>query len=379
MKKFYNSLIFLLSLLTMISITATSCNNSKEITPKKEILNRLSTVVAEGKFLFGHQDSYFYGHHWKRPNRTLYAGAAKWRSDIKDVCGDYPAVLGCDLGGIERGDTHDLDSVHFETMREAIIAQHEMGGVTAISWHSRNPVTGGDSWDCSRDTVMRALLPGHSYHETYMQWLTRAATFLKTLTDKDGMQIPVIFRPYHEHTGHWFWWGKPDSSPEDYIQLWRMTHDYLTKEGLSNLIWAYSPNLGVDSIGYMVNYPGDEYVDLLGYDAYQFGGSEGGDQYVSDLKRDLKMIARIGEKHNKLIALTETGLETLPDPRWWTNRLLEAVKELNVCYILVWRNAHDRPEHYYAPFLGQQSAPDFIEFYNSPKTIFLKDLQKIHN
>ena len=81
----------------------------------------------------------------------------------------------------------------------------------------------------------------------------------------------------------------------------------------------------------------------------------------------------IGKQHDKPIALTETGLEGIPDSTWWTQTLLPIVSKYPLSYMLVWRNAREKVTHYYAPYPGQASADDFVEFYNSPKTLFIGD------
>ena len=86
-----------------------------------------------------------------------------------------------------------------------------------------------------------------------------------------------------------------------------------------------------------------------------------------------------GKKRNKPIALTETGLEAIPIANWWTEVLYPAIEEFPISYVLVWRNARELPNHYYAPFPGQKSANDFVKFYDKPKTLFIEDLPNLYN
>jgi mannan endo-1,4-beta-mannosidase len=85
-------------------------------------------------------------------------------------------------------------------------------------------------------------------------------------------------------------------------------------------------------------------------------------------------------RKGKLAAFTETGLESIPNPTWWTGTLLKVMKaeKMNLCYVLVWRNDRNSPTHYYAPFPGQVSVPDFMRFYNDPYTLFEKDLKRMY-
>jgi len=74
----------------------------------------------------------------------------------------------------------------------------------------------------------------------------------------------VLWRPFHEMNGDWFWWGGQD--PEKFIRVWRHMFDYFTKsKGLDNLLWVYGPNHGRRTAAY---YAGDQYVDIVGLDAY---------------------------------------------------------------------------------------------------------------
>jgi mannan endo-1,4-beta-mannosidase len=86
------------------------------------------------------------------------------------------------------------------------------------------------------------------------------------------------------------------------------------------------------------------------------------------------------QKNDKLAAFTETGLESIPDPIWWTDKLLKTLQgsNLKLCYVLVWRNDAKSVTHFYAPFPGQVSEKDFIQFYDNPYTLFENDLKNIY-
>ncbi|NLZ20015.1 MAG: hypothetical protein GXY24_07105 [Bacteroidales bacterium] len=120
-----------------------------------EPAQRLAEAAAAGTPLYGHQDDLMYGHSW---NANLETAPDLTRSDVKDACGHYPAILGLDMGGIELGDARNLDGNDFALMREAAIAHHARGGIVSLSWHLRNPLTGGDAWDVSSDKVVASVL-----------------------------------------------------------------------------------------------------------------------------------------------------------------------------------------------------------------------------
>ncbi len=333
----------------------------------------LVEASRQGKVLFGHQDDTAYGHSW---NGLAGAPETAGRSDVKETVGDYPAVMGWDIGGLERGDDAQLDGVSADLLRRLIVEQAERGGLNTISWHSYNPATGGDAWDVSGGEVVTTILKGGANHTKFREQLGRVADFLASLRKADGTPVEIIFRPWHEHTGAWFWWGDTHRSAEEYKQLWRETVDFLRRErGLKNLVFAYSPNLGADREKYLETYPGNEYVDLLGFDIYQFGGEAGNAKYIADTREALGFLKQLGRATGKPTAFTETGTEGISDPRWWTDVLWPAVEGSGVSYVLVWRNAWNRPQHHYAPYPEHASADNFKEFYRMQETLFLQDVQ----
>lgn len=351
------------------SAVVSSCGGSQEAprTPAEALIVRLASAADDGKIMYGHQDDLMYGHSWK-----LEDDASEFvRSDVKDVCGQYPAVYGMDLGGIEMGWPANLDRNDFDNMRASAAAHHERGGIVTFSWHPRNPLTGGDAWDISSDQVVASILPGGEKHEYFMGWLAKAADFLESIKTVEGQAVPVIFRPWHEHTGSWFWWGQKLCTTEQYKALWEMTYDYMVKvRGLDNLVWAYSPGAGELSSPevFAERYPGDEIIDMVGFDCYA-GQDRGG--YMRSMKNALDITKAFADEHGKLMAVTETGYEGIKDPVWWTEVLYQSIKDYPVSYVLTWRNACDQPNHYYAPFPGQESAEDFKVFAALDQIMFL--------
>lgn len=346
-------------------VLAACCGNGDKAGAASELSARLEALVADGKIMYGHQDDLCYGHAWKvedAQNDPLE------RSDIKDVCGHYPAVLGLELGELELGGDKSLDAVPFTLIRRAAVKHHERGGVVTFSWHARNLLTGGDAWDISSDQVVASILEGGENHAKFQEWLKILADFFDTLRDADGNRIPFIFRPWHEHTGSWFWWGQRLCTTEQYKALWRMTYDYLAGErGLDNMLWCYSPSMNVDVAGYMERYPGDDLIDILGVDGYTYFNRETGleascAKFSGELRSTLEYMTSLGKEHGKIITLSETGLESIPSPVWWTEVLYPVIKDFPVSYVLTWRNAHDRPEHFYGPWKGFENEEDFKKF-----------------
>ena len=116
----------------------------------------------------------------------------------------------------------------------------------------------------------------------------------------------------------------------------------------------------------------------VGIDNY---GDMGRDGYKLDIAaQKLKVVSDYAKKAGKLAAFTETGLESIPNPAWWNDVLLKVMRtgDLELAYVLVWRNDRASPTHYYAPFPGHSSVPDFIKFYKDPYTLFEKDLKRMY-
>ena len=350
------------------AVSLESCSSPQEPTPADSLKQQLTSYVEQGQIMFGHQDDYMYGHSWKlEDGDTDYT-----RSDVQATCGKYPAVYGMDLGGIEMGWEANLDRNLFKHMRAAAVAHYERGGVITFSWHPRNPLTGGDAWDVTSDQVVASILLGGERHEHFVTWLSKAADFLESMKTADGTPVPVIWRPWHEHTGSWFWWGQKLCTTEQYKALWQLTYDYMVNQrGLTNLVWAYSPGAGgLDAELFAERYPGDEIVDMVGFDCYQYGDNA---SYMREMKNALEVTKIFAEEHGKLMAVTETGYEGIKDENWWTEVFYQSFKDYPVSYVLVWRNAcdADMQHHFYAPYQEHTSAADFKAFSNFPAIKFL--------
>lgn len=353
----------------LLALAACGGNHEKPMeTPKDILVHKLFSLAENGQIAYGHQDDLVYGHSWKVED---VENDPLERSDVKAVTGKYPMVVGFDLGGIEMGDAKNLDSVSFDLMRRAALRHIERGGIVTFSWHPRNPLTGGDAWDISSAEVVKSVLPGGAKFAEFRIWLQRSADFMESLGD-----VSFIFRPWHENLGSWFWWGRNLCSDQEYRSLYRLTWVYFVKErGLANIIWCYSPNGPVSPQEYMSRYPGDEFVDMLGTDIYEYVGPDGieeaGVRFNGQVKDMLTTLSAISLEHEKLLCFSETGFEGLKDAKWWTTRLYPAIEGFPVSYVLTWRNAWDKPGHFYAPWEGFEGADDFKEFASRDNIVLL--------
>jgi len=351
--------------LSFLSSSAQDLPIDKNATRETVALYRHLLTIGNKGYLFGHQDDLAYGFDWKYQDG---------RSDIHDVTGDYPALYGWELGRIELDHAVNLDSVPFDKMRSFIREGYERGGVITISWHLNNPLTGATAWQPAPGTVA-SILPGAQKNALYKTWLDKVAAFLQSLKDSHGRPIPVILRLFHEINGSWFWWGGKNCTPDELKQLWHFTVAYLRDEkGLHQLLYAYNTDRFATRDAYLEKYPGDEWVDIAGFDIYQRGGNT---PFLNELKKTLTLLEEIAAEKHKIPALTEFGYNGLPDSTWWTNVLAPALQEHHLAYVMAWRNAgrkgQGQPE-FYVPYEGQASASDFVQFYKDNKTLFQKDI-----
>jgi mannan endo-1,4-beta-mannosidase len=322
--------------------------------------------------MYGHQDDLMYGSTW---------WYEKDRSDTKDFTGDYPAVAGFELGHLELGNERSLDSVSFVQIAEQINAHYKRGGVITISWHLNNPLTmqipdnksrrqSGTAWDVSSKEVVASILPGGKNNELFDTWLERLATFFIGLKDDKGSPIPFIFRPYHEHSGSFFWWGTNICTDKEYASLWRYTVEFLRdKKNIHNILYAYNTDRVTSLEQYMKGYPGDDVIDMLSLDMY-----DRGEQFGGELDNALNFVIKEAISRNKLTALSETG-ERRGMKDWWSTVLLPVVSKYPVGYVLTWRNTY-RPNITKSGTPNKSFPDDFFIFYNSPRSLFLKEVQK---
>ena len=345
--------------------------SDKKATPETVALYKKLNLLTQKGYLFGHQDDLAYGVKWKYENG---------RSDIKDVVGDYPAIYGWDIAGIENDKANNIDGIPFDKMKQYIKESNQRGGITTISWHFDNPATGKSAWDNTPNSL-KTILPGAKNHQKFISWLDKASDFFLSLKDKKGKNIPILFRPYHELTGGWFWWGKGNSTSEEFKAVWKFTLDYLQKKGVHNLIYVYNTSSFSSKEDFLANYPGDDYADIISFDSYQNNDDKEGKKFIDEVQHQLQIINEIGLEKHKPIAVAEAGYEAIPDPKWWTGTLSKAIGDYKISYILMWRNhgwqEKEQKMHYYAPYAGQVSEKDFIEYYNLSKTLFEKDIKNI--
>jgi len=242
---------------------------------------------------------------------------ARYNEEVKQMTGHYPVVWGSDFGFYFRG--KDPDSVR-QGMIDKAIEMHQKGHIITLMWHCCYP-TDGDS--CGRESiwVMENKVPQPEWDslttpgtELDNQWRTQADNVAKYLKQLQEAHIPVLWRPYHEMNGVWFWWCQHPGE-QGFVKLWKMMYDYFTNHHqLNNLLWVWNANAPRsiprdEAYAYKDYFPGIEYVDVLASDVYH-------NDYKQSHHDELLELAQ-----GKPIALGEIGQMPTPEiineqPQW---------------------------------------------------------------
>ena len=328
-------------------------------TPETKALYANLWKIQQQGVMFGHHDYPSYGIGWR---------GDKDRSDVKDITGDHPAVYSLDM--------HNINDTKINHIKEA----YKRGGVCMLVWHQNNPLTEGQgsypvgtSWDNTK-VVDQILTEGSDMNLKYKKILDNVAEALHKMKDDNGKPIPVIFRPLHEHTQRWNWWGSTATTDSEFITFWRFIVHYLRDvKGVHNVIYSISPQM--DEVypdaksRLLFRWPGDDYVDFLGIDCYHGLNTKA---FISNLKALSELSTYLG----KPVGVTETGLENNHTKDYWTKDVLIPLKDYKVSMVVAWRN--ERPSHAYGPYPEDASAEDFKLFYKDDFTIFERDLPPMY-
>lgn len=362
MKHIFSILVLSLMLVTCntreVDRIATKNVSDKEATSSLE--EYYSTLVKrmDKGIMLGHQDALAYGSMWY---------GERGRSDMKSVCGDYPAVVGWDLGRIEKGAALNIDSVSFSSIKKYVSEVYQVNGVSTFNW-TIEPLS-VDSQAIANPIA--SVLPGNANHNQYIGYLEQLANFFLGLKDEKGEYIPVIFRPFSDPESADSWWNVNDNSTEDYKALWRMTVDYLrnTKK-IHHVLYAYSLYSPESDNDYTNIYPGDAYVDIVGVNLYlDLEKDADGSLYKKDLNRSLKAASEFARKHNKITALTDTGLKGIKLSNFFSSIVAPIISKYSISYILFGRNAWNIEDYYHIPIPGHPASEDFDVFASNPRIL----------
>ncbi|MBI9070246.1 MAG: hypothetical protein JEY94_01525 [Melioribacteraceae bacterium] len=330
-----------ISLLTFFLLVGCTANQIKNVNPvnpnsskeAKELLKYLydltGTGVLSGQHNYPHQ-------------RHLSTDSVISRT------GKTPAIWGCDFiaPNIYREKYSRQDVV------DEAIRQYRKGCIITLMYHQVKPFdhdslgfSGSVKSHVTDDEWKEIITPGTNYYNMLIEKIDSVAVYLKQLEEKN---IPVLWRPYHEMNGIWFWYGDRKGS-EGFIKLWKIMYDrYVNFHKLNNLIWVWNANAPRDwkddeAYDYKLFYPGDEYVDVLAADVYK-----------NDFKKSHHdQLLELG--NGKPIAIGECGIIPAPE-------ILE--EQTKWVWFMDWAN-----------FIWEYNEPEKVrELYNSPRVINLNDI-----
>lgn len=332
-----------------------------DATPETKALYANLWCIGLNGVMFGHHDYPSYGIGWK---------GDKDRSDVKDIVGSHPAVYSLDMAGIN------------DTKIRLIQEAHKRGGVCMLVWHQSNPLTEGPgkkypvgtAWDNTK-VVDQILKEGSPMNLKYKARLDGVAEAFRKMVDEKGRPIPVIFRPLHEHTQTWNWWGSSATTEEEFIAFWRFIVSYLRDtQGIHNVIYAISPQMDAvykDTEGRLLfRWPGDEWVDFIGMDCYHGRNTKA-------FESNVKALVEVRELKHKPVGVTETGLENNHKADYWTQDILRVLRDEPCAMVVAWRN--DNPRHAYGPYPSDVSAEDFKRFAADEWTLLERDLPDMYS
>ena len=348
----------------------------KNATPETKALFANLWALAEKGWMFGHHDDLWYGRYW-------YDEAGN--SDTKAVCGDYPGVFSVDFAEI-MDDRHA--SAANAIRRRVILEARERGEVILACMHLNNPKTGGSSWleyegdkEAARKAVTEILTEGSSTRKRYLEWLDHCADFALNLKDARGNLVPVIFRPFHEHTQSWSWWGTSCASDSQFIALWQFTVKYLRDtKGVHNFLYAVSPQMDANygegtKDRLLFRWPGDDWVDFIGMDCYH-GTND------NAFQSNLDALEAVSLEKRKPCGVTEDGKESFTETDFWSRHVLGPVGTHRISLVTMWRNKYvgdnESDKHYYSVYPGHPSEGDFRKMYDDPRSLFSRDLPDMY-
>jgi mannan endo-1,4-beta-mannosidase len=336
--------------------------------------------LGKNKVAIGQQDAF----------NSFYQDAVG-DSDIKKNTGFDPALLGSDFMFITDKNNDNQSNNWFYLQEQKIIndtkSAYAKGMINTFSWHLREP-NNEDSFYVSdmtteqKTTAFKSILPGGSNHEWYKKKLDKVASVVLNLKGSKGEFIPIIFRPFHEFDGSWFWWGADFCTPEEYKTAYKFTVDYLKNtKGVHNILYAFSPDRTYStSTDYLSRYPGDKYVDVLGMDNYGDFDNQG-TTGANTANTKLKIISDLAVAKVKIAALTETGYRVTsskaPIDDWFSNYLYSALtsNSIEVSYVMFWNNDENG---YYVPNGSVSNDADFKTFSLKSKSALLNSLPKMY-
>lgn len=368
MRNFLNSIRFF-SLLILLTLTSPVLNGQVDtnLTAKtKALFNNLKKVEASNSFLFGQEffNSFRYSSGSAHGDET--------ESDAKDITGSHPAVLGSDFhyylekNATERG-------YHTDAVKWAF----QQGYVITFDWHISARGTSTYEYNPNMNTSLVANIVNAADASGDRAWffgeLDKVIQIMNVDLKVGSDTIPIVFRPWHEMNGAWFWWGSSGASEANYKLLYQQTVDYI-KERTKTVLFCWSPNASFNS----ARYPGDAYVDVVGVDLYE--------ATTTSLQSELGKVVDFAQAHSKIAVFSETGNRNagVDSPLYWSNVVLPGIlndptgKSKKIAWVLTWINAS-----WSVPYVAHSTSSSavkssFNNFKKSPNAVFGSEVKGIY-
>lgn len=388
-----------ISLSLSFSIVISSANglvDERATAETRNLFNTLRRNAASGKSLVGMDSSTRFGEFLREgPCGALKSDRATGAmTDVKAVCQQNPGIYGIDAAYIvgdffisrENGNKETVDQSRRQ-VRQHMQEIYSRGGIVTIHYHMDNPIDGSDYsngpkelWQiasrksCYRNSVLKGMSRCGNAHLTYRMKIDRLVSFLETVS-VNGVTVPVIFRPFHENNGDWFWWSPPKKNRDAYHvalrTVWEWTVDYVHNEKNHHaMLWAYAPaggrKGGLTTSNFFDLAPKRSQFDVMGYDRYgDFGGK------AADGIREVRAIVTLAERYGKVPAVTEIGhnyqgKRDLWPPQVWSKHTLGPVKDdpvaKRVAWMMMWFNnpqGNSCNGQYFGPHANHKNAIDF--------------------
>ncbi|MGW5360880.1 glycosyl hydrolase [Actinopolymorpha pittospori] len=253
-------------------------------------------------------------------------------NQLKSQSGQYPGMLACDYGNWVTSANTQVDTSCNNTLK----SWWRKGGLVSVGIHMPSPTGAGFSTklDNFADLTDASTTVGRAWQDT----LKRIGDGLSDLK-KSG--VVVMWRPFHEMNGDWFWWG--DQDPDTFKRVWNYTYNYLVNtRGLDNLIWVYAPDCsrGGNITDY---YPGGAKVDVAGLDCYTDNPSGGDGKIVKNLDAQYKQMLRLG----KPFAFSEAGPRDQVGGSFDWAKWIDAIQRRypRTTYFLAWNDKWGPPQN----------------------------------
>jgi mannan endo-1,4-beta-mannosidase len=325
-----------------------------------KLLTNLKNNANQGNILVGHQATTIAGVGWRLWQMPDH-------SDFKAVSGKFPAVYGWEMSPRPDNQNETYDYVSFDTTMNEAKKAYNRGGVNIFNMHPYRLDNNGNSWDAAPGLVSK-MIPGGNLHDQYKTLLDKYVAEFSKLKNNSGTPIPFIYRPYHEANHNWFWWGSASCTDAEYKTLFRFTVEYMRGKGLTNMLICYAPGYFQNESTFWARYPGDDVVDILGFDGY-YGNNNGHGTDWNTLKNHLNLLKTFGQSKNKPIIWAETGELNLSTSTYFT-QLNQAISEVGapIASLMFWANYQNT--EYYVPYSALPNNGvklDFQNFLQMPK------------